>query len=179
MSLLVEPKVSLVHNRSLSNFPEVVESRLKQVSRNFSRYYITYFDIIVYFVPCIHSLPPLLTEAEPRFIAVWSLFGSFATFDQSRYRSSVTVNEELFEFLALTLRKQPANSTLLALDWPPGSVTAPWMASPLRLSRISVSFEPSMKIALQRNDTFIRFPWTFIVWIEDGWNCSWKDFRDW
>lgn len=120
----------------------------------------------------------LFTEPELQFIAVWSLLEHSARLPLL-VRASIDHRERVtFRVLALTLRKQPANSTLLALDWPPGSVTAPWMASPLRLSRISVSFEPSMKIALQKNDTFIRFPWTYCL-DRRCWNCSWKDFGDW
>lgn len=108
----------------------------------------------------------LFTEPEPQFIAVWSLLEHSARLPLL-VRASIDHRERAtFRVLALTLRKQPANSTLLALDWPPGSVTAPWMASPLRLSRISVSFEPSMKIALQK--TILSFAFLGrIVWIDD------------
>lgn len=110
---------------------QVVESRLKQVSRNFSLYYITYFDIILYIsffhvctrfrvVPFHGSGAPIYRSLivvgvdSPRLPLLVR-----ASIDQpSRERGT-------FRVLALTLRKQPASSTLLALDWPPGSVTAP------------------------------------------------------
>lgn len=77
---------------------QIVESRFKQVSPNFSRYYITYFDIILYFVPCVHSCHPFSRNRSSNlslFDRCWSIRLVCHFWSEP---VSITVNEQLFEF---------------------------------------------------------------------------------
>lgn len=106
---------------------QVVESRLKQVSRNFSLYYITYFDIILYisfFHVCTRfRVVPFHGSGAPIYRSLIVVGVDSARLPLLVKASIDQPSRGTFRVLALTLRKQPASSTLL--DWPPGSVTAP------------------------------------------------------